>query len=77
MPISPGKYNDLCTAVRTTAVARAALIIIIEGKRGSGFSVQTSDFEIVLGLPDILRATADSIERDSLKDMASDGVPSK
>lgn len=36
----PGRYDDLCTLVREKADATVALVIIINGNLGSGFSVQ-------------------------------------
>jgi hypothetical protein len=42
MPIGPGKYDDLCTVVRETAEAKAAIIIILDGNKGNGFSVQST-----------------------------------
>ena len=40
MTVGPGKYDDLCTMVREKAVAAAAIVIIIGGNKGHGFSVQ-------------------------------------
>jgi hypothetical protein len=62
MPAGPGKYDDLCTLVREQAEAPAALIIIIGGNRGTGFSCQTT-----LPPPDIaklLEEVAATIRRD-------------
>ena len=63
MAIGPGKYDDFCTAVREEAEAEAALVIILYGKRGSGFSVQTADLGVLAQLPALLRNTADQIEQ--------------
>jgi len=38
--IGPGKYDDACTAARVATHAEAAIVIIINGDKGSGFSVQ-------------------------------------
>jgi hypothetical protein len=40
MPIGPGKYDHICTVARNAAQARGALLIILDGDQGSGFSVQ-------------------------------------
>ena len=36
-----GKYDDLCTHVREQSQAGAAIVIVVDGNRGSGFSCQT------------------------------------
>jgi hypothetical protein len=58
MAMGPGRYDDLCTHVRVLAQAEAALVIIIGGVRGHGFSVQTTDPRLVQQLPDLLEAIA-------------------
>lgn len=40
--IGPGKYDDACTIVREMTGAACAMVVIIHGNKGSGFSVQTS-----------------------------------
>lgn len=68
MPIGPGKYDDLCTVVRERSSAMMALVIILGGKRGSGFSVQAADYvqmmEHLSKVPAMLRTVADQIEAD-------------
>jgi len=63
MPVGVGKYDDLCTQVREKAKAVGALVIVFEGSKGMGFSVQ-APVEIQVGLPVILREVADQIEKD-------------
>lgn len=53
MAIGPGKYDDLCTLVREKANAEGAIVIILGGDRGSGFSCQTS-MTVLLQLCDVL-----------------------
>ena len=36
----PGKYDDLCTQAREAAEAQAVVLIVMNGNKGSGFSVQ-------------------------------------
>jgi len=60
-----GKYDDLCTYVRTAAKAESAIIMVFGGKDGGGFSVQATS-DIVFSLPKLLRETAQQIE-DSFK----------
>lgn len=63
MPAGPGKYDLLCTYVREKTKARAALVIVIEGEAGSGFSVQADHGDYV-PLVNVLRLVADDIEAD-------------
>jgi len=53
----PGKYDAACTAARLETKAAAVLLIVIEGERGSGFSVQ-GPADLVVALPEILESTA-------------------
>lgn len=57
MPIGPGKYDDLCTLVRKRTKARCAIVIVIDGAKGSGFSCQADAFT-TLQLPEILELVA-------------------
>ncbi len=66
MPIGKGKYDDLCTYVREKSKANAALVIVLGGEHGPGFSMQTHDPRYVIGVAAILRDVAQLIE-DSLK----------
>lgn len=61
--IGPGKYDLECTAVRLGTTAKGAIVIVIDGDRGSGFSVQ-GPREIQEKLPEVLRFMADQIEAD-------------
>jgi hypothetical protein len=64
--IGPGKYDDLATMVREQAKARGVIVVIFDGDKGQGFSVQ-ADLTITLALPNILRMIADQIEQDGLR----------
>jgi len=68
--IGPGKYDELCTQVREQAKAPAAMIIVIEGDKGSGFSCQLAE-GYGIDLSYILRLVADQIERDLKKKKGS------
>ena len=61
--IGPGRYDDLCTLVRASAEAEGAIVIVIDGTRGAGFSCQGT-VEVINKLPQILRDVAGQIERD-------------
>ncbi len=60
MPLGPGKYDELCTQARVKAKADGAVVIIINGERGSGFSVQ-GDLMLQASLPDVLENVAAQI----------------
>jgi len=64
MAVGLGKYDDLCTKVRDLAKARGAIIIVIQGEHGSGFSVQ-GDLELTARLPALMREMANQVEADA------------
>jgi hypothetical protein len=59
--MGPGKYDDLCTYVRTSTSSKGCIVIAIQGSQGSGMSCQATP-EITNILPAILRRVADNIE---------------
>lgn len=61
MALGVGKYDDLCTYVRETAKAKGAAVIVIEGEKGMGFSVQMP-LNHLERLPAVLRKMADDAE---------------
>jgi hypothetical protein len=63
MAIGPGKYDDLCETAREQAGAIGAILIIFDGKKGSGFSVQ-APWELIDQMPEMLRTLARMIEED-------------
>lgn len=71
MAWGPGRYDDLCTAVRDLTGAHSVVLCVIGGHRGSGFSAQqtrrpdTDPGEATVALVAHLRRIADSIEKDS------------
>jgi hypothetical protein len=66
--IGPGKYDDLCTQARDAAKAQGAILLILGGEHGSGFSAQLPA-QTTLRIPEFLRDVADGIER-AVKDDA-------
>jgi len=70
MPHGPGKYDAECTAVQQSTGADVALVIVLGGSRGSGFSAAFVSHDparpppALLGVPQILRDVADQIEAD-------------
>lgn len=81
----PGKYDDLATLVLERADADAAIVIVLGGSKGSGFSVQAQGYaagEVEQKLAWILRNVADEIEGPSdpcavcgVKRSKNDGSP--
>jgi hypothetical protein len=64
MALGPGKYDDLCTLLRERAKASTALIIVIGGEQGEGFSLQTDDPRVLLALPEMLEDIARQMRAD-------------
>jgi hypothetical protein len=64
MSAGPGKYDALATYVRNTAEAEGAIVIVVRGRLGSGFSVQAQASLGALELGRILRLIADGLERE-------------
>jgi len=66
LTLGAGKYDAITTKVREQTGAFGCILLVVEGDQGSGFSVQ-APLSIQMQLPEVLRAMADSIEKD-LKD---------
>ncbi len=63
MAQGPGKYDNLATIVRWRADADAVVLIVVDGNRGSGFSMQAiPGTRAGRHLPELLREIADQIE---------------
>lgn len=70
MAYGPGKYDDTCTLAREHAEAQACIVIIRNGKHGSGFSLQVAgtpgDLHMINAtLPAVLRELAEQIEKEN------------
>lgn len=65
MARGPGKYDAECAAARQSAKAVAAILIVIEGDRGTGFSVQTLEPDLLHVLPTMLEVMAAEIRADA------------
>lgn len=71
MPIGPGRYDKLAEYCLEQSHARAVALIVFDGDKGHGMSVSIPVWEIaggledILRMPAILRAMADSIEKDA------------
>jgi len=66
MTIGPGKYDDLCTIVREKAKAKGAIVIVIGGDRGGGFSCQFDDLVMMEMVPELLEGVAQQIRKDGV-----------
>ena len=63
MALGPGKYDRLCTLVRDRAHARGAVVLIVDGSDGNGFSAQLSA-EDIPGAIKSFRQVADQLQAD-------------
>ena len=66
MPEGAGKYDEECTLVRNMTEGRLVLVAVIDGNKGSGFSVQCLSDVTLLKLADILENMVKSIRTDPL-----------
>ena len=67
--IGPGKYDDACTAARVIANAEVAIVMILNGDKGSGFSIQGSLHTglTVEGIAGFLEHIAAEMRRDAVR----------
>jgi hypothetical protein len=65
--IGHGKYDDLCTYVRERSGGEAAIVIVIGGSKGNGFSMQFTSLAAMLQLPDVLQQLAKQIRTNLRK----------
>ena len=61
MALGPGKYDPLCSYVREQAKAECAIVIVLDGQFGNGFSAQI-DVGVLVDIPELLRKVAAEIE---------------
>lgn len=66
-----GKYDDLCVEVLRKTNADCAIVLVVNGNRGNGFSVNSLDHDFIFILPDILEDIASQIRQDVLKKTAN------
>lgn len=67
----PGKYDDTCTVARESTDAECVILMVVKGKLGSGFSIQATNKEVLLGTPDILEHVAKEIRADIARKFTS------
>lgn len=63
----PGKYDAACTKAREMTDADTVLLVVIGGRHGSGFSVQSHDPYHAEMLPTLLRTLADQMDRNAAR----------
>jgi hypothetical protein len=63
MALGPGKYDAALTLARQACGATSAVLIVLDGEHGAGFSCQATA-AMTLALPEFLRQLANSIEQD-------------
>lgn len=62
MPLGPGVYDEEATFVREETRADAVVVLVVNGVRGSGFSVQ-GPLNIHAVLPDLMEYMAGEIRK--------------
>ncbi len=62
MADGPGKYDRECQELLIRLHASTTVLMVIEGDRGNGFSVVSTDPNTNVNLPKALRDMADQIE---------------
>jgi hypothetical protein len=65
---STGSFDAACNAVRYMTRARCAVVIVVDGEAGSGYSV-TGPLDAQVLLPDILRQIADTLRGQLAKSL--------
>ncbi len=73
MAFGEGKYDHLATLVRQQSHAHGVAVVVFDGSRGSGFSVQGTP-QFLITLPATLREIADAVDADILAAMG-DALP--
>ena len=64
MTLGGGNYDEECMAARAATGAHTVALIVVGGRDGNGFAVQSTDLALMPHFPNLLRDIADMIERD-------------
>lgn len=70
MAHGPGKFDSLCTYVREQAEAQAAVVLVVNGRLGNGFSVQAERELPLLVLAEMLETVARQMRADAGKTLS-------
>lgn len=73
MPFGEGKYDEQAQHVRRETAAAMVAVLVFSGMRGTGFSVQAIDPNLLVALPDMLEMMAAEIRATMTKGPAPDG----
>lgn len=73
MTLGPGKYDQLCTMVREATASDAAIVMVMNGRYGSGFSMQALDDVDGNKVAAILEDIASQIRADYARKDAHNG----
>jgi len=68
MAVGKGRYDEICEAVREETGAFGAILLIMDGDRGNGFSVQVPP-EVLGRVPELLQHLADAIQEEVKADV--------
>jgi hypothetical protein len=64
--MGPGKYDEYCTRMLKETEAEGTVLIVVNGKLGSGFSA-TGSALFLASISDMLRQAADEVERSFMQ----------
>lgn len=64
--LGKGRYDDVCTEVRKSTKADGVMLMVFNGRDGSGISMQATPAMMMI-LPDILEGMAADIRKDLAK----------
>lgn len=67
MPIGPGRYDNECQTIHETSKADVVMLLIVNGDKGSGFSLSSKEYKFIKEMPAMLRYMAEKIEADLAK----------
>lgn len=65
MSEGPGKYDEACTLARVMTGASLAVLIVVGGRHGGGFSVQSIREVPPENLARLLEMTAEALRKDA------------
>jgi hypothetical protein len=60
----PGKYDDEATSVMQRHNAAGVILVVVNGDRGDGCSVQSTSLELMERLPELLDVLAAELRKD-------------
>lgn len=64
--LGKGRYDDVCTEIRKSTKADGVMLMVVNGRDGSGISMQATPAMMMI-LPDILEGMAAYIRKDLAK----------